>query len=77
MTVDVRGDSSRRLLALRTSTPKKLEEILNKCLESTASVKTLTLLDFREHCQRTNLEGTMLQEPEKDDLWPNFLHHDD
>lgn len=79
MTVDVQvqGDSSRRLLALRSSTPKKLEEIASKCLESTASMKTHILLDFRQHCQRTNLKGTVLQESEKDDLWPNFLHHDD
>lgn len=53
MTVDVqaKGDSSRRLLALRSSTPKKkkLEELPNKHLESTASVKTHILLDFREH----------------------------
>lgn len=75
MTVDVqvKGDSSRRLLALRSST----QEIASKCLESTASVKTHILLDFRQHCQRTNLKGTMVQVSEKDDLWPNFLHHDD
>lgn len=62
---------------MRSSTPKKLEEIPSKCLESTASMKTRILLDFREHCQRTNLKGTMLQESEKADLWTNFLHHDD